>query len=272
MATLPLFAPRLTVIGAGPGDPELLTLKGARLLAAADVVLYDALANEALLTHARPGVPLIFVGKRLGFKAYTQQGINELIVEQAFRHGHVVRLKGGDPFVFGRGREEMLHAEAHGLATEYVPGISSAVAAAGSLGIPATHRGLSEGFRVLTATTADEQLSAALLEAARTPRLTTIILMGMNRLAEIADLFARYGGADIPAAVVQNGTLPTARCAVGTVADIAEQVRRAGLGAPAVIVLGEVVRLAKLPAASAADAAGLVPDFLQELAPYANVA
>ena len=271
MATLPLFAPRLTVIGAGPGDPELLTLKGARLLAAADVVLYDALANEALLAHARPGAVLIFVGKRLGFKAYTQQGINELIVEQAFRHGHVVRLKGGDPFVFGRGREEMLYAEAQGLATEYVPGISSAVAAAGSLGIPATHRGLSEGFRVLTATTADEQLSTALLEAAQTPRTTTIILMGMNRLAEIASLFARYGGADIPAAVVQNGTLPTARCVTGTVADIAELSHKAGLGAPAVIVLGEVVRLAKVPTA-ATDSAERLPGFLQELLPYAKVA
>ena len=141
MLNPPLFLPRLTVVGAGPGDPELLTLKGARVLAAADVVLYDALANDALLAHARPGTELVFVGKRLGFKAYAQEEINELIVRWAYRRGHVVRLKGGDPFVFGRGREEMLHAEAHGLATEYVPGISSAVAAAGSLGIPPTHRG-----------------------------------------------------------------------------------------------------------------------------------
>ena len=266
MAESSLFRPRLTVVGAGPGDPELITLKGARLLAAADVVLYDALANDDLLAHARPGAPRIFVGKRRGFMAYSQQGINELIVAQAHRHGHVVRLKGGDPFVFGRGREEMLYAEAHGLATEYVPGISSAVAAAGSLGIPATHRGLSEGFRVLTATTADEQLSASLLEAARSPRTTTIILMGMSRLAEIMALFARYGGAGVPAAVVQNGTLPTARCVTGTVADLAARATRAGLGAPAVIVVGEVVRLAHAAEAPAA------PAYLQELLTYAAVA
>jgi uroporphyrin-III C-methyltransferase len=263
--TSPLFIPRLTVVGAGPGDPDLLTLKGAKVLAAADAVLYDALANDALLAHVRPGVPLIFVGKRSGFKAYTQEGINDLIVQQAYRHGHVVRLKGGDPFIFGRGREEMLYAEAHGLATDYVPGISSAVAAAGSVGIPATHRGLSEGFRVLTATTADEQLSAALLEAAQTPRTTTVILMGMSRLAEIARLFARYGGAGVPAAVIQNGTLPNARAVAGTVADIAERASVAGLGAPAVIVLGEVVRLMKPLATSAAE----VP---AELLTYAQVA
>ena len=265
MADSPLFIPRLTVVGAGPGDPELLTLKGAKALAAADVVLYDALANDALLAHVRPGVPLIFVGKRSGFKAYTQEGINDLIVQQAYRHGHVVRLKGGDPFIFGRGREEMLYAEAHGLATDYVPGISSAVAAAGSLGIPATHRGLSEGFRVLTATTADEQLSAALLEAAQTPRTTTVILMGMSRLTEITRLFTRYGGAAVPAAVIQNGTLPNARAVAGTVADIAERASAAGLGAPAVIVLGEVVRLMKPSATSAAE----VP---AELQTYAQVA
>ena len=268
MANSPLFLPRLTVVGAGPGDPELLTLKGARVLAAADVVLYDALANDALLAHTRPGTELVFVGKRLGFKAYSQEEINELIVRWAYRRGHVVRLKGGDPFVFGRGREEMLHAEAHGLATEYVPGISSAVAAAGSLGIPPTHRGLSEGFRVLTATTADGQLADALREAARSPRTTTIILMGLSRLAEIAALFARHGGADVPAAVIQNGTLPTACAAIGTVADIAARAAHAGLGAPAVIVLGDVVRLAK--AQDQAPAA--LTSLLRELEPYAKVA
>ena len=268
MLNPPLFLPRLTVVGAGPGDPELLTLKGARVLAAADVVLYDALANDALLTHARPGTELVFVGKRLGFKAYSQEEINELIVRWAYRHGHVVRLKGGDPFVFGRGREEMLHAEAHGLATEYVPGISSAVAAAGSLGIPPTHRGLSEGFRVLTATNADGQLAGALREAARSPRTTTIILMGLSRLAEIAALFARHGGADVPAAVVQNATLPTARAVIGTVANIAVRAAQAGLAAPAVIVLGEVVRLAR-PGNQAPDA---LNHLLRELEPYAKVA
>ncbi|WP_426059790.1 uroporphyrinogen-III C-methyltransferase [Hymenobacter sp. B1770] len=270
MASTSLFIPRLTVVGAGPGDPELLTLKGARVLASADVVLYDALANEALLEHTRPHTPAFFVGKRRGFAGYTQDEINVLIVEQAYRYGHVVRLKGGDPFVFGRGREEMLYAEQHGLGAEYVPGISSAVAAAGSLGIPATHRGLSEGFRVLTATTADGQLSGAVADAARTPRTTTIILMGLNRLPEIMALFARHGGAEVPAAVIQNGTLPTARLVTGTVADLAAQTARAGLGAPAIIVVGEVVRLATCRSAGTQPEAHAA--LLHELRPYAKVA
>lgn len=266
-----LLTPRLTVVGAGPGDPELLTLKGARMLAAADVVLYDALINDALLAHTRPGALTQFVGKRHGRAGCTQNEINTLIVTLAHRHGHVVRLKGGDPFVFGRGREEMLYAERHGLVTEYVPGISSAVAAAGGLGIPVTHRGLSEGFRVLTATTADGQLSGAVADAARSPRTTTIILMGLNRLAEIMTLFARFGGADVPAAVIQNGSLPHARFVTGTVADLAARTARAGLGAPAIIVVGEVVRLAVGPPANVAGAADppALADFLRS---YTKVA
>lgn len=235
--------PRLTVLGAGPGDPELLTLKGARVLGEADVVLYDALANNALLEHTRPGARLVFVGKRRGLRSHSQDEINTLIVEYAYRHGHVVRLKGGDPFVFGRGREEMLHAEAHGLLTDYVPGISSAVAAAGSLGIPVTHRGLSEGFRVLTATTATGELSASLAEAARS-RTTTIILMGLSELPRIVDLFSQHGQGDTPAAIVQNGTLAAARLVTGTVAELPARATAAGIGAPAIIVVGEVARLA----------------------------
>ena len=238
------FTPRLTVVGAGPGDPELLTLKGVRALAEADVVLYDALANDALLAHVRPGTRTEFVGKRRGLRAYSQHDINELIVHEAWQHGHVVRLKGGDPFVFGRGREEMLYAEAHGLATAYVPGISSAVAVAGGAGIPVTHRGLSEGFRVITATTADGQLSGEIRAAARTPRVTTVILMGLNQLPAIAELFARHGGAGVPAAVIQHGTLPTERRVIGTVDNVAARAAAAGIGAPAIIVFGEVVRLA----------------------------
>lgn len=240
----PSFLPRLTVVGAGPGDPELLTLKGLRALTEADVVLYDALANDDLLTHVRPEALSIFVGKRRGDRAYSQDEINELIVRYAWKFGHVVRLKGGDPFVFGRGREEMLHAEAHGLATAYVPGISSAVAAAGSLGIPVTHRGLSEGFRVITATNAKGQLSNEIREAARTPRVTTVILMGLNQLATITELFRQFGGAEVPVAVIQNGTLPNEQIVTGTVADVADKAAVAGIGAPAIIVIGEVVRLA----------------------------
>jgi uroporphyrin-III C-methyltransferase len=259
--------PRLTVLGAGPGDPELLTLKGARVLGEADVILYDALANNDLLQHARPDALTVFVGKRRGLRSYSQDEINALIVEYAQQYGHVVRLKGGDPFVFGRGREEMLYAEQHGLATDYVPGISSAVAAAGSVGIPVTHRGASEGFRVITATTATGELSASVAEAARS-RTTTVILMGLGELDRIVALYTQYGQANTPAAIVQNGTLPTSRFVAGSVAQLPALAKQAGIGAPAIILVGEVTRLAT--AENLADA--LPADVFALLPAYAEVA
>ena len=186
-------------------------------------------------------------------------------MDYAQRYGHVVRLKGGDPFVFGRGREEMLHAEQHGLATAYVPGISSAVAAAGSVGIPVTHRGLSEGFQVITASTANGQLSKAVAEAARS-RTTTIILMGLGHLAEITQCFIANGAGATPAAVIQNGTLPTARLVTGTVADLASKVAAAGIGAPAIIVVGEVAGLASAAPEVVADVTNLATSYYAAVA------
>ncbi|GGG41956.1 uroporphyrinogen-III C-methyltransferase [Hymenobacter glacieicola] len=258
--------PRLTVLGAGPGDPELLTLKGARVLAEADVILYDALANHALLQHARPDAVTVPVGKRRGMRSYGQDEINALIVEYAHRYGHVVRLKGGDPFVFGRGREEMLYAEAHGLATDYVPGISSAVAAAGSVGIPVTHRGLSEGFRIITATTATGELSGSVVEAACS-RATTVILMGLGELENIVAVFSRHGQADTPAAIVQNGTLPHAQLVTGPVAALPALAAAAGIGAPAIIIIGEVTCLA-----TTASLAATLPPAAFAVAPPASYA
>jgi uroporphyrin-III C-methyltransferase len=261
--------PRLTVLGAGPGDPELLTLKGARVLGEADVILYDALANNDLLAHARPDAVTVFVGKRRGLRSHSQDEINALIVDYARQYGHVVRLKGGDPFVFGRGREEMLYAEEHGLLTDYIPGISSAVAAAGSVGIPVTHRGASEGFRVITATTATGELSGSVSEAAST-RTTTVILMGLGELTRITALYCQHGQAHTPAAIIQNGTLPNARLVTGTVAELPARAAAAGIGAPAIIIIGEVVRLATSPAEVNDLLPGLsFPDFA---AAYAEVA
>ncbi|GAB3295651.1 MULTISPECIES: uroporphyrinogen-III C-methyltransferase [Hymenobacter] len=261
--------PRLTVLGAGPGDPELLTLKGARVLAEADVILFDALANQALLAHARPEAVLVPVGKRRGMRSHSQDEINRLIVTHAHRYGHVVRLKGGDPFVFGRGREEMLYAEAHGLSTDYVPGISSAVAAAGSVGIPVTHRGLSEGFRVITATTASGELSGSVTEAAKSSA-TAVILMGLSELEQIVAVFSQHGHANTPAAIVQNGTLPHAQLVTGAVTELPARAAAAGIGAPAIIIIGEVARLAS----SASLAQALVPAAFATAAPtsYAEVA
>ena len=233
---------KLTVVGAGCGDPDLITLKAVKALAAADVVLYDALANDILLDYAPQNAVKIFVGKRRGFKAYTQEDINEMIVEYAEKCGNVVRLKGGDPFVFGRGREEMLFAEAHGLETAYIAGISSAIAAAGAIGIPVTFRAESRSFWVITATTETGDISKDIYQAAQT-NATTVILMGLGHLKEIAHIYCAENKADMPIAIIQNATLPNQKTVIGTISDIAEKATEANMKPPAVIIIGSVVTL-----------------------------
>ena len=154
-----MIQPQVTLVGAGPGDPDLLTLKAVKALAKANVVLYDALANDEILAYAPKESIKIFVGKRIGNHAYSQDQINQLIVDNALTYGHVVRLKGGDPFIFGRGSEEIEYAESFGIPTFIVPGISSAVAVPASQGISLTKRGTSESFWVITGTTSDRNLS-----------------------------------------------------------------------------------------------------------------
>lgn len=234
-------SPRLTVVGAGIGDPELITLKAIRVLGQADVVLYDALVSTDLLEYAPSGAARIYVGKRRKHKAFSQEEINELIVGYAKSHGHVVRLKGGDPFVFGRGFEEMQYAQNQGVATDYVPGISSAIAAPAAAGIPVTLRGASRSFWVLTATTDTGALNPEIAVAAQTDA-TLVILMGLSKIADIADIFSRAGKAALPVAVIQNATLSEQQVIVGTISDISTKVQSANAGSPAVIVIGEVVR------------------------------
>ena len=195
---------QLTVVGAGPGDVELITLKAIKALQAADVVLYDALVDVALLEYA-PNAEHIFVGKRKGCYAYQQEQINDLIVSRAKTHGHVVRLKGGDPFVFGRGAEEMEYAASKGVKVAMVPGISSSVAVPASQNIPVTKRGSAESFWVITGTTKEHKLSTDVALAAKS-NATIVILMGMGKLAEIVELFKLEGKADMPIAIIQNGT------------------------------------------------------------------
>ncbi len=235
---------KLTVLGAGCGDPDLLTLKGLKALQSADVVLYDALANDALLQYVPPQAVKIFVGKRRGYKAYSQEDINEMIVEYAENCGHVIRLKGGDPFVFGRGREEMLYAETNGIETEYIAGISSAIAAPAALGIPVTFRAESRSFWVITATTETGELSQDIKEAAKL-NATVIILMGLGQLQEIINIYFQENQPNKSIAIVQNATLPTQKSVIGTMQNIKEKVEIANLKPPAVIIIGEVVRLAK---------------------------
>lgn len=233
--------PKVTLVGAGPGDPDLLTLKGAKALAEANVVLYDALANEEILTHAPKNAIRIFVGKKIGNHAYTQDQINQLIVDNALTYGNVVRLKGGDPFIFGRGSEEIEFIESFGIETVVVPGISSVVAVPASQGISITKRGVSESFWAITGTTSDRKLSADVALAAQSSA-TVVILMGMHKLPQIIDLFQKEAKGDLPVAIIQNGTTSEEKVGVGTVNSILGIVKEKKLSSPAIIVLGEVVR------------------------------
>tara|TARA_R110001583_G_scaffold21194_2_gene80580 strand:+ start:12688 stop:13539 length:852 start_codon:yes stop_codon:yes gene_type:complete len=231
---------RLTVVGAGPGDIELITLKAIKTLENADVVLYDALVNEELLTYAK-NAELIFVGKRKGCYAYQQEQINELIISRAKSHGHVVRLKGGDPFVFGRGSEEMEYAAAFGLEVAMVPGISSSLSVPAYQNIPVTKRGASESFWVITGTTKEHKLSTDVALAAKSSA-TVVILMGMSKLPQIVDLFKDEGKSEMPIAIIQNGTRENEKVGVATIETIVEVVEKQKLSNPAIIIIGEVVR------------------------------
>ena len=234
--------PKLTLVGAGPGDPELITLKGIRAIGMAQVILYDALVSEALLEYGQPDALKIFVGKRKDQITYTQQEIDRLIVHYAIHFGHVVRLKGGDSFVFGRGYEEIEYATRHGIAVEVIPGITSAVAVPELQHIPLTLRGITESFWVTTATVAGGAMSEDLQLAARSTA-TVIVLMGLHKLKEITFLYQSLGKAAIPVAVIQHGSLPREKIVIGTMDSIVEKVEAGRLSAPALIIIGEVVRL-----------------------------
>lgn len=233
---------KLTLVGAGPGDPELITLKGIRALQQADVVMYDALVHPDLLEHCRPDALTVYVGKRRGAYSCMQEDINPLIVHYAQQYGHVVRLKGGDSFVFGRGYEEIEFARQHGIETAVIPGLSSSYAVPASAGIPLTTRGLSESFWVVTGTTKAGQLSTDLQLAAQSTA-TVVILMGMHKLREIMAVFGQHGKHETPVAIIQNGTLADQQMVVGQVHNIIEKVDESGVGNPAIIVVGDVAGL-----------------------------
>jgi uroporphyrin-III C-methyltransferase len=234
--------PRLTLVGAGPGDPELISVKGIKALSQADVVMYDALVNTELLAYAPAEAIKVFVGKRLGKCEFSQKDINDLIVYYAMHHGHVVRLKGGDPFVFGRGYEEITHAKGVHIETAVVPGISSCIAVPELQQIPLTCRGINESFWVLTGTTMHHELSKDIHLAARTSA-TLVILMGMKNLRQIVEIFQACRKAHMPVAIIQQGTWAGEKIAVGTIDTIAEIAQEQGISNPAVIVIGEVVSL-----------------------------
>lgn len=236
-----LNTPKLTVVGAGPGDVDLITIKAIKALEVADVILYDALINEELLKYASKQAEVIFVGKRKGCYAFQQEQINELIVAKAKEKGHVVRLKGGDPFIFGRGTEEIEYAQSFGLETFVVPGISSVSAVPAYQGIPLTKRHTAESFWVITGTTKNHQLSEDVAIAAKSTA-TIVILMGMSKLEEIVNVFSAENKQNTAVAVIQEGTTVNEKVGIGTISTIQQVVEENQLTSPAIIIIGEVVK------------------------------
>lgn len=239
MALSNVIIPELVVVGAGPGDPELLTIKAYKALQEADVVLYDNLANKELLGITKPDCEKQYVGK-LPYGDYTPQHIIcELIKVKAFSKGKVVRLKGGDPFIFGRGFEEILFAREHGIKTSYIPGISS-MQAAGLYDIPLTHRNISEGFWVMTGTKKDGSLTND-LKLAMLSKATVVIYMGVKKLPDIVRVYCDQGMEKMPAVIIQHATLPHRKIAKGFICDLPELAAAQHITHPAIIIIGHVV-------------------------------
>jgi uroporphyrin-III C-methyltransferase len=236
---------KLTLIGAGPGDPDLITLKGIKALKKARVVLYDALAHPALLDYCPDDCVKILVGKRFGKTSCGQDEINSLILDYATKFGEVIRLKGGDPFIFGRGYEEIVYAALHNIESEIIPGISSSYAAPALAGIPLTSRGVSESFWVITGTTRDHELSKDVALAAQSTA-TVVILMGMHKLDQIVDIFASVGKLDESIAIVQHGSLENQKVVTGKISNIQLLVKIGEISSPAIIVIGKVASLPDL--------------------------
>jgi len=234
-------SPILYVLGAGPGDPELITLKGYKLLQNAKVVLYDNLANKALLEFCPKECICIYVGKQPYGEYTPQEKIHELILEYAFLKGEVIRLKGGDPFIFGRGYEEIQFARSHRIQTNYIPGITS-MQAFGLEDIPLTHRELSEGLWAITGRNKNGQLSHD-LKLAIESRSTVIIYMGMKQLEQISKIYSESGKGDIPAAIIQNASLPNKKFARGMVGDLVKMAAENQITYPAIILIGPVIAL-----------------------------
>lgn len=234
------FNPTLSIVGAGPGDPELITIKGMKAIQKADVILYDALASKELLEYVKSSCKLVYVGKRKGKKEFSQDEINQLIVFYSRRYEYVVRLKGGDPNVFGRGHEELEYAERRGVNIEVIPGVSSSIAAPSAAGIPLTKRGVNESFWVVTGTLSSGELSNDIHLAAQSSA-TVIVLMGMSHLNTITSIFHDSRSPFEPIAIIQNATLPEQKVVTGTMLNIHQQVMENGISSPAVIVIGKVV-------------------------------
>ncbi|MEW9552100.1 uroporphyrinogen-III C-methyltransferase [Nonomuraea sp. NPDC050783] len=235
----------VALVGGGPGDPGLITVRGRQLLAQADVVVADRLAPRPLLDELAPDVELIDAAKVPYGRSLSQETINDVLVDRARQGKFVVRLKGGDPFVFGRGGEEMIACAEAGIPVLVVPGITSAVAVPAAAGVPVTHRGVSQEFHVISVHVApDDPRSTVDWPALARSQGTLVLLMAMERLAKVAEALVRDGRSpETPVMVVQDGTLPTQRAVTASLSTVADRVSAAGIRPPAIVVVGDVVRV-----------------------------
>ena len=238
---------KVSLVGAGPGDPGLMTIKGLERLRQAEVVVYDRLVDETILKEANAKAEKIYVGKASSRHTLEQEAINRLLIEKAEEGKRVVRLKGGDPFVLGRGGEEAEALSQNGIPFEVVPGVSSAVAVPAYAGIPVTHRGIASSFTVVTGHKASDQGEPRIAwDQLASATDTLVILMGMKNLAHVVDqLLQNKKPSSTPVAVITEGTTARQRCVTGTLQDIVEKVKFKNLSPPSVVVIGNVVGLRK---------------------------
>lgn len=231
---------KLILVGAGPGDPELITIKGMNAIKNADVILYDALIDERLLENAPEKCKKIFVGKRGYHKSLSQVKINEMCVEYSKSYNNVIRLKGGDPFIFGRGHEEVEYATLFGIESDVIPGLSSITSLSTLQGVPLTRRNITAGFTVVTAVNKDGKLTTELKNAVKSD-LTLVILMGLKQLDKICEMYKNQDKVNIPIMIIQNGSLPDEQCVTGEIHSIEKEVKEKNVLPPAIIVVGDVV-------------------------------
>ena len=233
---------KVYLTGAGPGDTELLTMKAHRVITQADVIIYDRLANPQILEMTKDGCEFVYVGKEDGRHTLPQDEINELIYQNALKHDVVVRLKGGDPFVFGRGGEEGAYLQERGIVFEIIPGITSAVSVPAYAGIPVTHRGVAVSFRVVTGHESPNKKESQIPWENFKTDDTIVFLMGLHNLRKIASKLIEIGKpTDYPCAVISRGTTKDQSVVVGTLENIVEKAK--GVPTPALIIVGHVVEL-----------------------------
>jgi len=235
---------KVYLTGAGPGDIELLTVKALRVIRKADVIIYDRLANPEILKEAKGGCEFIYVGKADGRHTLPQDKINEVIYQNALKFDTVVRLKGGDPLVFGRGGEEAKYLKSHGIEYEFIPGVTSAISVPAYAGIPVTHRGVAVSFKVVTGHESPNKKQSQVDWESMKADETIVFLMGLHNLSNIVNNLIRIGhSGNTPCAVISKGTTPEQRSVVGRLFNIVDLVKNAKLETPALIVVGKVVEL-----------------------------